>query len=161
MEDVVLKHPTEFREDGIRFAVSVTMKNIGNSPALSVALELECFYQATSTEKFADVEDRFKSRLRMHPAKLGHLIFPGDTFVQGIRWIDPPDKFAKSFSVRPTGETRFDFISIFIGISYRIVGDENVHITYQAHDLANVTIWNHSVARPKVPHRAIYARRRS
>src|SRR2546428_6226746 len=56
IEDVKLKHPTRFAEEGIGFAVNVTVKNLGQTPATSVDIQLESHFNQGET--FRDAEGR-------------------------------------------------------------------------------------------------------
>jgi hypothetical protein len=145
IEDAKLKYPTLITEDGIEFAVDVTVKNLGQTPAMSVWIDVESYYAENNPERYADAERRFTAKLRQHPAAIGSMLFPNDTLTEGHIWGDDAQKIKHAISTRPSGEQKVGF-SIFIGVSYRIVGDTAAHITYVAHGLLNVAM-STSVAR--------------
>lgn len=139
IEDVKLKHPTKITEQGIIFGTLVTTKNYGRTPAKSVEIRLESRFDEGNPESFRVAETRFKEMLRNHPAELGTLLFPQETFMQGDTWADGEDKIGTAMKARPNGEIKVGF-TIFVGISYRVMGDESVHITYQPYSALNVPV---------------------
>lgn len=124
IEDVKLIHPTKFMEDGIVFRVQVVTKNLGQTPATSVWIDFESYFSENISEKFTDAERRFKDKLRAHPVELGELLFPGDTNTYWQGWADGIEKIKDAIGTRPSGEKRIGF-TVFIGLSYRIVGDSS------------------------------------
>jgi len=126
IDDAKLKHPTAFAADGITFAVNITVKNHGQTPATSVFVKFESYFPKSSSEKFAAAESRFKAQLRAHPIELGDLLFPQDTLIQGQTWW-------ADVAGAPIGTPPSDVFIIFIGVSYRIAGDKAAHITHHAH----------------------------
>jgi hypothetical protein len=139
IEDVKLKHPTKFTEEGIIFGTLVTAKNYGRTPAKSVEIRLEGRFDQGNPEPFGVAQARFKDMLRKHPAEMGKLLFPQDTLIQGDRWADGIDKIGGAITTRPNGERKVAF-TIFIGVSYRVMGDDSVHITYRPYSALNVLI---------------------
>ena len=137
IESVKLKHPTGFTDASAVFGIDVTIKNLGNTPATSVEVMMESYFD--SGGKFLDAERRFKDKLREHHVQLGHLLFPNDTFRQGTIWADGSEKIQDRIMTLPSGERIIGF-SVLVGISYRIIGDDKAHITYHAHQMLNVPI---------------------
>jgi hypothetical protein len=140
ISDVKLRHPTKITEDHITFSITVMVENLGQTPAINVVVRFESYFFGSNSEKFPDAENRFKSKLRSQPPDFGHhLIFPKSSLIQGETWTNGVEKIQASISERPSGEKMIEFI-IFIGVSYRIVGDETAHVTYRAHGMLNVPI---------------------
>jgi hypothetical protein len=139
IEDAKLVHRTAFSEEAFIFRVEITIKNVGQTPALSIWTDFESYFIENNTEKFPDAEARFKAKLRSSPAFMGQILFPNDTIVLRQAWEEDRSKIKDAVSLRPTGEKRFGF-TIFIGVAYRIVGDETVHITYHPYSMLNVRI---------------------
>jgi hypothetical protein len=136
IEDVKLKHPTRFTEEGIVFAVDVTVKNLGQTPATSVDVKFESYF---NQGEFRDAEERFKVSLRAHPIQLGEMLFPNDTLKQGQIWTDGIEKISKAINVLPSGEKQVGF-TMFIGVTYRIIGDSSAYFTYRSHYMLNIPI---------------------
>ncbi len=139
IEDVKLMHPTKFMEDSIVFRVQAVTKNLGQTPATSVWLNFESYFVENNSENFPDAERRFKAQLREQPLWLGELLFPGKTYTLMKGWADGIEKIKDAIRTSPPGEKRIS-VTVFIGLSYRIVGDSAVHITYHAHEMFNVQI---------------------
>lgn len=139
IEDVKLEHPTRFTEDGIVFVLSATAKNVGRTPAKNVDISFESYFPEGNTERFPDAERGFIDRLRKQPVELGSILFPDDTFVLRQTWGDGLDRMKNAITARPSGERKLGF-TIFVGVSYRIMGDDSVHITYHPHSLLNVPV---------------------
>jgi len=138
ISDVKLKHPTTITEKAMTFAVSVTVKNYGQTPALNVEVRFESYFLVPNSEKFADAQGRFKAELRSHPVQWGSaLIFPEEGLIQGELWTDGLEKIKGAIETRPSGE-RMASVIFFIGVGYRIVGDEKAHITYRPHAMLNL-----------------------
>jgi hypothetical protein len=139
IKDVKLKHPTQFTEELIVYGTKVTIKNLGQTPAKSVWIHLESYYAKDNQERFVDAEARFLRVMRQHPVQLGDTLFPQDALTQTDRWRDAREKIERAIGTRPSGERKVEFV-IFIGISYRIVGDPDAHITYLPYSMLNVPI---------------------
>jgi hypothetical protein len=139
IEDVKLIHPTKFAEDGILFRVQLTTRNLGQTPATNVEVALESYFAENKLENFLDVQQRFMARLRAQPIELGQLLFPNDTNTYRQRWADGVEKMGAAIRTLPTGRKTVGF-TIFIGVTYRIVGDNAAHITYHQHAMLNVPI---------------------
>lgn len=137
--DVKLLGPMRFAEDSVTFRLSVTMKNHGLTPATSLDVEIESYYPEGNPETFSAAENRFKTKLRTRPRELGHVLFPTEDVAQSIAWADRGEKFKSAVTTRPSGDRMFGF-TIFIGVSYRIVGDEAAHITWHPHAMLNVAM---------------------
>jgi hypothetical protein len=137
IEDVKLLPPTEFTEERFTFRVSATVKHHGDTPATSVWVEFASYFPEDNAVKFTDAQEKFRTGLRGHWAEMGQSLFSGDTFTQIELWADGAEKIKNAIKTRPTGERKFGFV-IFVGVSYRIVGDSAPHITQYAHGLLNV-----------------------
>jgi hypothetical protein len=66
-------------------------------------------------------------------------LFTSDTFTVVEAWGDGMDKIKNAIKTRPSGERKFGFM-IFVGVSYRVAGDQSVHITQYAFGHLNVLI---------------------
>jgi hypothetical protein len=139
LDDAKLIAATTFSEDGFRIIAQATIKNIGDTPAKAVWINFESYFAEGNEEKFADAEKRFKTQMRSSPTFLGQILFPNDNITHRLQWVEGPEKFKGAITSRPDGTRRFG-MSIFMGVGYRIVGDEQVHITYFPHSILNVPI---------------------
>jgi hypothetical protein len=140
IEDVKLLQPTRFGADVVVLRVSVTTKNFGQTPALSADIRLESYFAKDNPEPYMTARSRFTETLRRNPIELGQMVFPHDDLTQALLWAVEPAKFTASISQRPSGEQRFEAFTLFVGVSYRVIGDDAVRMTYQSYGLPNVPV---------------------
>ena len=139
IEDVKLIHPTKIAEDKIIFRVSATIKHHGETPATSVWMAFESYFIEENETPFIAAQEQFRAKLRGHWSQMGESLFKSDTFTMCQLWADGPDKIKKAITTRPSAERRANF-TIFIGVSYRVVGDQQAHITQYAYSMLNVLV---------------------
>jgi hypothetical protein len=139
IEDVKLLPPTKFTDDGFAFRVSATAKHHGETPATSVWIEFESYFPEENEIAFMDAQQQFRGKLRNRPSEMGETLFKGDTFTTAELWGDGPDKIKNAIKTRPNGERKLGF-TVFIGVSYRIIGDTTAHVTQYAYGMLNVPV---------------------
>lgn len=139
LEDVKLLHPTKFTEDGFTFRVSATAKHHGETPATSVWIAFESYFREATEVNFSDAEENFREKLRGHWGAMGETLFKGDTFTTVELWADGFERIKNVIQTRPSGERKFGF-TVFIGVSYRVVGDPTAHITQYSFAHLNVPV---------------------
>lgn len=69
---------------------------------------------------------------------IGHVLFPKEALIQGLRWSDGQEKIRDAIETRPFGR-KIDVI-IFVAVSYRIIGDDAAHITHHVYTILNKQI---------------------
>jgi hypothetical protein len=140
IEDVRLINPTQITEEGVGWVIEAKIKNIGPTPATSMWINFHYFYLAEGQEPMQKVEARFKDGLKKYPSELGEIVFPNVTHTQRERtWQnrEAVEKFIRTNAA--TGARQLDTI-ILVGVSYRVIGDDSRHLTYQAYNLINIPI---------------------
>jgi hypothetical protein len=142
--------PTKIGEDEYILRVEAVVKNVGQTPATSVQVEFESYYAEGNPETFADATNRVIRHARAWPATMGTAIFPDDTLTTRLVWSDPKGKIEKSITTRPDGARKGN-LTVFVTVSYLVVGDDKRHVTHHPHGLLNIamglelakgTMWN-------------------
>lgn len=127
IDKVWLKEPTAFKDNGITIAIDVRVSNLGNSPATNVWVMPESWF--VKGPKHGDVKQGLIDRLRKHgKIPVGRALFPQENFTYGHIWHVPPEVFQASVSARDDNSLRVG-LSILVGVSYLIAGDEEPHVT--------------------------------
>jgi hypothetical protein len=139
IKDVSLEHPTKFSQDEIVFRVQATAQNFGGTPAMGAEIYFESYFPEKNPEEFADAKERFKQRLRATPLQLGSIVFPDDNLQLRWRWTDEHNKIKNAIRDMSSGEKRIGFV-IFVGVTYRVKGDEIRHITIEMFSMLDVPI---------------------
>lgn len=141
IEWVRLEHPTHFGGDGLTLKAKALVKNHGATPALSVVVKFTTHFPKSSKVKYRDAEADFVAGLRNYPAELGTVLLPGDTLETDLIWGENPEKFSADLRTHPVkGLLQLDVLTLFVGVTYRIVGDDKAHITHVPHAMTNIQI---------------------
>jgi hypothetical protein len=137
--DVELRPPTSFNDAAFIYKIAYKIENLGLTLARNVDVNIETWYSENSTEAFPEVQERLLSRARKTPDLLGDTIFPNKLGGGTLLFDDHPEKFSKAIRT-PAPEVRTVGFDIFITISYRIDGDEAVHVTQYVFSALNVPV---------------------
>ncbi len=112
-----------------RITTLATAKNLGDTPAFSAELTYAYHFEK-SDPPFGTFRDEFVKSLRQKPRELGRLVFPNDTMpIREHRGIVHSD-FKESIRTNKDG-SQIVLVNVLVGVSYRIAGDDNVHITHE------------------------------
>lgn len=141
LEEVVLKHPTKIGEDGIQLTVETAIRNVGRSPAFSVKARVQETFNSEGAEKFSDREHIFKAGMRTAPLEIGTHLFSDEPMPlrQATSWFIGPDEFSGAIRTAEDGKKFIDLL-MFVGVSYRVMGDDQIHLTHRAHGLLNFPV---------------------
>ena len=141
LEDVKLMPQMEITEEGIGFVVQATINNLGQTPATNITVRFISHFPHSSGDQFKAAEAQFIKALRKsHISLEDAVLFPNDTYVHKLTWGVPKEKFEKDIRTHPESGERQIGITIFVGVGYRIVGDDAVHITYRSYVMLNIPV---------------------
>lgn len=138
VEEVRLEGLSKFDEEGMRFVIALTIKNVGDSPATNVSAEVDTYFVKDAS--FVRAQQAFADGLRKRAEfPTGTALFKDDTRLQRISWPVPKDRFDKKIREMPNGRRVIDF-QIFVGVGYRVSGDPKGHITVRTFDMLNTPL---------------------
>jgi hypothetical protein len=139
LENLTLRGPSKISEEGMRLSLVISTKNVGESPATNVSVEIDTFF--IKEGKFLDAQKAFADALRSKTKRLpsGTALFKDDTLEWRISWPVRSDKFRGSIRGTSDGRRLIDF-QLLVGIGYKVVGDPEPHITLRNFNMLNTPI---------------------
>lgn len=140
-EDVKLLPPSRFGEDGAICRVEFSIKNFGQTPALNVLMDVQSAFLAEGM-KFQESLGSFTSEMRnrIKAGIPGHMIFPNDTATLALLWEVPGEVVAKNIIVNEADGAKRLGVFFFVGVSYKVVGDGEPHLTYGIYQILNMRV---------------------
>jgi hypothetical protein len=139
IEGVTLRGPTKISEEGMGLSLVIVVKNVGESPATNVSVEVDTYF--VKDGMFLDAQKAFTQALTNKTKLLpsGTALFRDDTLELRIGWPVPSDKFKGKIRETSDGRRLIDF-QVFVGVGYKIIGDPEPHITLRNFNMLNTPI---------------------
>jgi len=142
IDNLKIIHPTEITEAGARIRVSFTLKNFGQTPAIGVWLNAAHWFYS-GPETYVSASEKFIAGMRNVVAAgiFGPIMFPNEVAdTARYTWFIDAETVKKSIRIRETdGQKLLDF-TLFVGVSYKIDGDETPHLTFIPYDWFDIPV---------------------
>ena len=141
IENLKIIHPTEITEGGARIRVSFTVRNFGQTPAIGVWLNAAHWFYS-GPETYVSASEKFVAGMRNVAAGIfGPIMFPNEAAdTARYTWFIDAETVKKSIRVRETdGQQLLDF-TLFVGVSYKIDGDETPRLTFIPYDWFDIPV---------------------
>jgi hypothetical protein len=143
LEKVSLLHPTAISEDGTCWQVQATGQNFGRTPAINTTVHFGYYFLESTEDPFALAQSRFVEQLRresLREHQIGPGLFPGEPFVvRELSWVKR-DAVHAAIGTNPSTGKRTVSAILFVGVSYRVIGDDAPHVTYRPYSLFNCPV---------------------
>lgn len=130
---VKLTFPTHFREDGLVFGMSISVKNLGNTPGLNAVVETAVIFEgANFKETLVGLREKIDMR---HDTTMpaGFHIFPNDVAEYCPRWGHKAEEFTPR--IYKLNGRRVVMTTFVVMVGYKIVGDNMLRHTQRAYSI--------------------------